>query len=640
MKNKRDHSDQFIVQNFRSWHGKNYIKLNEINFLFGANSSGKSSIIKAIGLLEQSLTTRAEVKGGIPIGISDRFIDRLKPNGENVHLGQIQHQLSRVTEDKSSKNSRRKKDSEALAFGYKWRKFVGPTQFDTHEILARFSDKDGSLTGIDILVDDFLLLKIQKTSETLFTLTFCADEDFWQPLFELFTQQNKSSTQYFHDLWNTEDRRVKHSPVFRNQRNTLNYLLEEMLERYNWTKDLLGMPPNERASFIERAEIDDPFFGRFTKYDDKELDEAIEEIDLQCQNEFGINIYASDAEVAEAIDRKILETLPDFRKWDRFKDLMQEIRANSVIELEVSPNQINRIGPSLRGKMSDLNPVDIIQFIKSGRLNFKNHDVSSKPLLIMLLISMFFFPRYQGVFEITERMIGRFRARLRRTIQIGPYRKPPERVSVIDPHLRTQQIGYSAENMLNILHHSSSEVKTEINNWLEALELGYHLETEFHEQYDIQEIVLKDQSGLKVSILDVGFGVSQILPIIIQAITVTNTLITIEQPELHIHPRLQANLAELFIWSAKHRNNQFLIETHSEHIILRLQRLQREKNQDNVDDKKGIDIYRDISINVVEKIGLPERSAISELKINSKGEFNGEWPGGFFEERYVEKGII
>ena len=46
-----DQVDEFMIQNFRSWDGKNHLKINSLNFLFGENSSGKSSFIKAIGLL-------------------------------------------------------------------------------------------------------------------------------------------------------------------------------------------------------------------------------------------------------------------------------------------------------------------------------------------------------------------------------------------------------------------------------------------------------------------------------------------------------------------------------------------------------------------------------------------------------------
>ena len=68
---------------------------------------------------------------------------------------------------------------------------------------------------------------------------------------------------------------------------------------------------------------------------------------------------------------------------------------------------------------------------------------------------------------------------------------------------------------------------------------------------------------------DVGFGVSQLLPFIVQSLVAEKQIISIEQPEVHVHPKLQADLGDLLAAAIKKENpNQFLIETHSEHLIL------------------------------------------------------------------------
>jgi predicted ATPase len=85
--------------------------------------------------------------------------------------------------------------------------------------------------------------------------------------------------------------------------------------------------------------------------------------------------------------------------------------------------------------------------------------------------------------------------------------------------------------------------------------------------------VLDEQkAGVSANIREVGFGLTQMLPIIAQAVLAKpgDTLI-IEQPELHLHPRAQAELADLFIAMARN-GTRFLIETHSEHLLLRLRR--------------------------------------------------------------------
>jgi len=89
---------------------------------------------------------------------------------------------------------------------------------------------------------------------------------------------------------------------------------------------------------------------------------------------------------------------------------------------------------------------------------------------------------------------------------------------------------------------------------------------------------LKDErNGADVSFRDIGLGTSQMLPIVISALSNRNKLIAIEQPEIHLHPALQAELGDLFIESALGENgNHFILETHSEHLILRIMRRIRE----------------------------------------------------------------
>lgn len=77
----------------------------------------------------------------------------------------------------------------------------------------------------------------------------------------------------------------------------------------------------------------------------------------------------------------------------------------------------------------------------------------------------------------------------------------------------------------------------------------------------------------EVLLTDVGFGVSQVLPVVtlLQYVPEGSTVI-LEQPEIHLHPLAQAGLADVIIQAATHRNVQVILESHSEHLLLRLQR--------------------------------------------------------------------
>ena len=94
------------------------------------------------------------------------------------------------------------------------------------------------------------------------------------------------------------------------------------------------------------------------------------------------------------------------------------------------------------------------------------------------------------------------------------------------------------------------------------------------------EVLLRTSPKLpEVKLTDVGFGVSQVLPVIVESLYVPRRSIVIfEQPEIHLHPRVQAELADLFVDAIRAREDgmprecQFIIESHSEHFLRRLQR--------------------------------------------------------------------
>ena len=147
----------------------------------------------------------------------------------------------------------------------------------------------------------------------------------------------------------------------------------------------------------------------------------------------------------------------------------------------------------------------------------------------------------------------------------------------------------------------------------------------------LQDLVLIDKrSGTPVSHRDVGIGVSQVLPVLVTAYASQGRLLAIEQPEIHLHPGLQAELGDVVIESAFEGNNRFLIETHSEHLLLRIMRRMRQTANNELPD--GIPTVRpeDVMVLFVEPDGA--QSLVREMPLNERGELVKAWPGGFFEE--------
>lgn len=84
------------------------------------------------------------------------------------------------------------------------------------------------------------------------------------------------------------------------------------------------------------------------------------------------------------------------------------------------------------------------------------------------------------------------------------------------------------------------------------------------------QLQVKVRSGSHANIMDVGYGVSQSLPILVDLLSARDRTFLLQQPEVHLHPRGQAELASLFVQSWKAQRNRFLIETHSDHVVDRV----------------------------------------------------------------------
>ena len=88
-----------------------------------------------------------------------------------------------------------------------------------------------------------------------------------------------------------------------------------------------------------------------------------------------------------------------------------------------------------------------------------------------------------------------------------------------------------------------------------------------------QALVVTREGGSEVLLTDVGLGVSQVLPVITLLLYVPEgSTVILEQPEIHLHPLAQANLADVIIYAARRRRVQVIVESHSEQLLLRLQR--------------------------------------------------------------------
>lgn len=142
------------------------------------------------------------------------------------------------------------------------------------------------------------------------------------------------------------------------------------------------------------------------------------------------------------------------------------------------------------------------------------------------------------------------------------------------------------------------------------------------------EVKLTEKSGLEIGLPDVGFGISQVLPFIVQGEqSKRGAVLIIEQPELHLHPGAQAELGDLFIQLSK-KGIHFLIETHSEHLLLRMRRRLAESSSEKAEESAPNSLASaDLMVYFVRREGhksSTEKVTITRLgEISSPEEFQG-----------------
>lgn len=193
---------------------------------------------------------------------------------------------------------------------------------------------------------------------------------------------------------------------------------------------------------------------------------------------------------------------------------------------------------------------------------------------------------------------------------------------------RPDSVGIYGENTIPVLAHirddeNYSEAMGKIQFWLEQFGLAAFV-PKFSEGPTYSLEARNKQTGIQSNILDVGFGLNQLIPIIVQSFYATKgSLIMMEQPEAHLHPQAQAKVADFLVDVVKY-GNRVLVETHSEHLLLRLQRRIAEKE---IDSKK-------VRVHYFESDA--EGTKMTDMVLDEKGYFKEPLPRGFFEEGFSE----
>ena len=178
-----------------------------------------------------------------------------------------------------------------------------------------------------------------------------------------------------------------------------------------------------------------------------------------------------------------------------------------------------------------------------------------------------------------------FTRELQAIAYLGPLREYPLRVYPWNGQM-PGQLGVKGEFAVQALlasanlrtrktdeDHWKSNLVAHVSRWLKAMDIADELEIDRQGKSNLYQVVVV-RGKERANLVDVGFGVSQVLPVIALAYFVPpGSTVILEQPEIHLHPLAQAHLANLLVEVSRERRVQFLVETHSEHLFRRLQSL-------------------------------------------------------------------
>ena len=232
----------------------------------------------------------------------------------------------------------------------------------------------------------------------------------------------------------------------------------------------------------------------------------------------------------------------------------------------------------------------------------------------------------------TERMLGSL-------YYLGPLRKHPERTYQWSGDT-PPDVGMQGESTIAALLAASAdgrklnrgprrpqqEFGPFIASWLKDLGVisSFNVKPVAQGRKEFEVLIKTHASAPEVKLTDVGFGISQVLPALVEAFYAPpNSMVWMEQPEIHLHPQVQAELADVFISAVqarengKPRNVQLIVESHSEHFLTRLQRRVAE----------GVIGLDEIAIYFCKR--SETGAELEPLKLDLFGEIEN-WPENFF----------
>ena len=571
---------EYRLTNFKAFGETVTIPIRPLTLIFGANSSGKSSIFQSLLLLKQTLE-----KAKNPATV-------LLPKGSLVDLGTYRDFVHRHETERDFEFGAQFDLEEIDSLPELARKIIESMDVKNAGLTIQFSSDEESqataLRHVDIAIGDqeqvvisYLYLRQQK---------FIIDGN---RLISAMVHLDKLCTAL------REENKSEEANAVEAERDGVKKQFDKLIENSEWVK----------------IEPELEFWRHWWRCTKSYIRSYFEESDLEevwlYKNQ---EVWLYKNPEGERAD--LLEELENYQLEDAVKDIGNALCKSDVEYRNFLPESPEVIGDS------------------PFRVRFRTRhpdSLSAKDEYINGL----------DVSPFTLQACSTFRRLLEDLVYLGPLRSYPERHYEFSGDT-TDYVGQSGEYLPSILF-EDQELVEQINSDLGRIGVKYQvkldkLQYEDKNPSNVFSLRLIDKAGIDASLRDVGFGISQVLPIVAQNRLSKKKTLLIEQPEIHLHPAHQAELGDLFIRSALgEQRNTILLETHSEHLMLRILRRIRETSE-NEPLPEGIPAIRpeDVAVLYVQPGEGDEGAQVIEIPVTADGDFARLWPEGFFVERSKE----
>ena len=257
-------------------------------------------------------------------------------------------------------------------------------------------------------------------------------------------------------------------------------------------------------------------------------------------------------------------------------------------------------------------------------------NVPKEPMTVGAPGSCYIFPdemldefRLVSVWPFIWPFRREFESLMDKFLYLGPLRQYPKRYYQWTGERKSRVVepdGADAMAALISAARDNESLQEDVVNWLKQLGLVDDFSIKSTDAIErFYEVIVKIGDA-ESALMDVGFGVSQVLPVIAMLLSApTGSIVLLEQPELHLHPNAQSALADLMLHAAEKRGLQLIVESHSEHLLRRLQRRIAEAEQA---------FARPENIKMYFCAPSEEGSTICKVEVDKYGQI-ANWPPNF-----------